>query len=90
MSCIAFGRYTNGWQKYRAPITASRMAACRSSRPRLKPRFRLHHWAALFITGLFMAHLIITWQSIQQEQVWSPESPVGLKLMRGLKVSLHT
>lgn len=64
------------------------MAAGRSSRPRLRPRLRLHHWAALFISGLFVAHLLITWQSIQQEQVWSPESPVGQKLMRSLKVLL--
>lgn len=68
------------------------MAAGRSSRkPSLRlrvPRFRLHHWATLFIAGLILTHLSITWKNIQQEQVWSPNSPFAQRLMKSLKVLL--
>lgn len=52
-------------------------------RPRL--RLKLHHWATGFIGLLCLAHLVISWQTIQQEEVWAGLSPAQ-KLWRSIQV----
>lgn len=50
-------------------------------------RIRLHHAATLFIACLALAHLLITYWTIQYEEVWAGLSP-GQKLVRAFKVLL--
>ncbi len=50
-------------------------------------RIRLHHAATLFIACLALAHLLITYWTIQYEEVWAGLSP-GQKLLRAFKVLL--
>lgn len=50
-------------------------------------RLRLHHAATLFIALLALAHLLITYWTIQYEEVWAGLSP-GQKLLRAVKVLL--
>ena len=50
-------------------------------------RLRLHHAATLFIAALAVAHLLITYWTIQYEEVWVGLSP-GQKLLRAFKVLL--
>lgn len=50
-------------------------------------RLRLHHAATLFIAALAFAHLLITYWTIQYEEVWVGLSP-GQKLLRAFKVLL--
>ena len=50
-------------------------------------RLRLHHAATLFIAALAVAHLLITYWTIQYEEVWVGLSPAQ-KLLRAFKVLL--
>lgn len=50
-------------------------------------RLRLHHAATLFIACLALAHLLITYWTIQYEEVWAGLSP-SQKLLRAVKVLL--